>query len=219
MRTRKLLLSSLAGASALTLLLSCNVTAKDSIVYDAEFQKLQAQHGPAWAEEDKQLNKRLADLQAKTGKKPNIIYFMWDDAAYGRVGHPMLSKLTGIDTPNIDRMAREGMTLTRMYTEPSCTPTRVATMTGRHPIRSGTTKVVWGMLYGLTQWEITVAEMLSEAGYATPDGDTIPFVFGEGESQIHNTFVHHRAGFLRLFLSVIDCVLGRRERCVDLVIR
>jgi arylsulfatase len=40
-------------------------------------------------------------------------------------------------------------------------------MTGRHPIRSGTTKVVWGMLYGLTQWERTIAEILSDAGYAT----------------------------------------------------
>jgi arylsulfatase len=40
-------------------------------------------------------------------------------------------------------------------------------MTGRHPIRSGTTKVVWGMLYGLTQWERTIAEILSDSGYAT----------------------------------------------------
>jgi len=40
-------------------------------------------------------------------------------------------------------------------------------MTGRHPIRSGTTQVVWGMLYGMTQWEKTIAEVLSDAGYAT----------------------------------------------------
>lgn len=168
MRNTKLLLSSLVSATALTLLLSCNVTAKDSIVYDAEFQKLQAQHGTAWAVEDKQLNKRLADLQAKTGKKPNIIYFMWDDAAYGRVGHPMLSKLTGIDTPNIDRMAREGMTLTRMYSEPSCTPTRVATMTGRHPIRTGLTQVVFPVhAIGMPNEEVTIAELLKKEGYKT----------------------------------------------------
>ena len=40
-------------------------------------------------------------------------------------------------------------------------------MTGRHPIRSGTTKVVWGMLYGMTQWEVTLPELLSEQGYTT----------------------------------------------------
>jgi arylsulfatase len=40
-------------------------------------------------------------------------------------------------------------------------------MTGRHPIRSGTTKVVWGMLYGMTQWEQTHAELISKQGYAT----------------------------------------------------
>ncbi|MGB5519570.1 MAG: sulfatase-like hydrolase/transferase, partial [Gammaproteobacteria bacterium] len=133
------------GAPILLILLTvftASVSAKE-IVFDAEFQKVQKQYGAAWAEEDKQLNKRLAELKAKHGKSPNIIYFMWDDAAYGRVGHPMLSKLTGIDTPNIDKMAQEGMTLTRMYTEPSCTPTRVATLTGRHPVRSGLTQVVF----------------------------------------------------------------------------
>ena len=158
----------LAGASVLTLLLSGYAMANNSIVYDAEFQKLQAQYGKAWAKEDEQLNKRLAELQAKTGKKPNIIYFMWDDAAYGRVGHPMLSKLTGIDTPNIDKMAQEGMTLTRMYTEPSCTPTRVATFTGRHPVRSGLTQVVFPVhAMGMPSDEVTIAEILKKEGYKT----------------------------------------------------
>jgi arylsulfatase len=105
---------------SLLLVISIGGTAwgEGKIVYDAEYQKVLNQHVAKWASEDKELAKRLADLEAKHGKKPNIIYFMWDDAAYGRVGHPMLSKLTGIDTPNIDKMAQEGMTLTRMYTDP-----------------------------------------------------------------------------------------------------
>lgn len=158
------------GVPILLILLTvftASVSAKE-IVFDAEYQKVQKQYGAAWAEEDKQLNKRLAELKAKHGKSPNIIYFMWDDAAYGRVGHPMLSKLTGIDTPNIDKMAQEGMTLTRMYTEPSCTPTRVATLTGRHPVRSGLTQVVFPVhAIGMPNDEVTIAEVLKKEGYKT----------------------------------------------------
>jgi hypothetical protein len=44
---------------------------------------------------------------------------------------------------------------------------RMPMLTGRRPIRSGTTKVVWGQLYGMTQWEVTMAEMLSEHGYGS----------------------------------------------------
>ncbi len=138
------------------------------IIHDAEHQILLKQYGEAWASEDEFLNSRLAELEKKFGKKPNIIHFLWDDAAYGRVGHPMLSKVSGISTPVIDQMAREGMTLTRMYTEPSCTPTRVATLTGRHPIRSGLTQVVFPVhAIGMPNEEVTIAEVLKEAGYKT----------------------------------------------------
>ena len=68
MRKNKLLMS-IAGASVLSLLLSSNVLAKDSIVYDAEYVKTYKQYKTAWDKEDKDLQKRLADLQAKTGKK------------------------------------------------------------------------------------------------------------------------------------------------------
>ncbi len=71
-----------------------------NIKHDAEYVKTYNQHKAEWDQEDQALKDQLAALEAKTGKKPNIIYFMWDDAAYGRVGHPMLSKITGIDTPN-----------------------------------------------------------------------------------------------------------------------
>ena len=99
MKTTKELLASLAVCTA-SLSLTANTSAKE-IVYDAEFQKIQAQYTDQWAKEDEALNKRLSELEAKHGKKPNIIYFMWDDAAYGRVGHPMLSKITGMQTPTV----------------------------------------------------------------------------------------------------------------------
>lgn len=154
-------------ASALGLTMMTGA-AHAEIIYDAEFKKVQEQYADQWAEEDSALDKRLAELEAKHGKKPNIIYFMWDDAAYGRVGHPMLSKITGMQTPTFDRIAQEGMIFTRMYTEPSCTPTRVATLTGRHPIRSGLTQVVFPVhAIGMPQEEVTIAEVLKKQNYNT----------------------------------------------------
>ena len=75
--------------------------------------------------------------------------------------------LRGAPTPRLDQLATEGMRLLNFNVEPQCTPSRSAFMTGRHPIRSGTDRVVWGMLYGMTSWEKTMAELFSDAGYAT----------------------------------------------------
>ena len=148
--------------------LMAGVANGDDVVYDTEYQLVREQYAEVWAAEDAGLDERLAELEAKHGKKPNIIYFMWDDAAYGRVGHPMLSKVTGMETPTFDRIAEEGMIFTRMYTEPSCTPTRVATLTGRHPIRSGLTQVVFPVhAIGMPNEEVTIAEVLKEEGYNT----------------------------------------------------
>jgi arylsulfatase A-like enzyme len=70
--------------------------------------------------------------------------------------------------PRIDQLAAEGTRLTNFNVEAQCTPSRSAIMTGRHPIRSGTHSIpIGGGLEGLTQWEVTIAESLSAAGYAT----------------------------------------------------
>lgn len=99
--------------------------------------------------------------------KPNIIVMMVDNLGWGELGVYGGGELRGAPTPRLDELASEGMRLQNFNVEPQCTPTRSAFMTGRRPIRSGTTKVVWGMLYGMTNWEKTVAELMSEAGYAT----------------------------------------------------
>jgi len=99
--------------------------------------------------------------------KPNILMILVDNLGYGELGVYGGGELRGAPTPRIDKLASEGMRLTNFNVEPQCTPSRSALMTGRHPIRSGTTKVVWGMLYGMTQWEKTMPELLSEQGYAT----------------------------------------------------
>ena len=93
---------------------------------------------------------------------------MWDDTAYGDVGIPAVQKIRGFETPNINKMAEEGILFTRMYTEVGCTPSRAAVSTGRLAIRSGMYNI--GMLlesHGMSGKEETIAEVLSKAGYAT----------------------------------------------------
>jgi len=106
-------------------------------------------------------------LPAYSANKPNVVIMMVDNLGWGEIGAYGGGILRGATTPNLDKMAEEGTKLLNFNVEPQCTPSRSALMTGRHPIRSGTTKVVWGMLYGMTQWEKTMAELFSDAGYAT----------------------------------------------------
>ncbi|MBT8350126.1 MAG: sulfatase-like hydrolase/transferase, partial [Deltaproteobacteria bacterium] len=100
-------------------------------------------------------------------EKPNVVIMMVDNLGWGEIGTYGGGILRGAPTPRLDKLSDEGMKLLNFNVEPQCTPSRSAFMTGRHPIRSGTTKVVWGMLYGMTQWEKTIAELFSDAGYAT----------------------------------------------------
>lgn len=100
-------------------------------------------------------------------QKPNVVLIVMDNLGWGEVGTYGGGILRGAATPNIDGLASEGLKLLNFNTEPQCTPARSALMSGRHPIRSGTTKVVWGLPYGLVGWEITIAELFSGAGYAT----------------------------------------------------
>ena len=135
---------------------------------DAEYYILKAQHGEKWAAEDKELDEKLAALKTRFGTPPNIIHIMWDDTPMGEVGLPAIQQLRGFSTPNINRLATEGINFTRMYTEPSCTPSRAAVITGRHPVRNGMYNVGFPYEYGgLARDEVTMAEVLGAAGYAT----------------------------------------------------
>jgi arylsulfatase len=149
------------------LLLASTAGARD-IVHDAEYYVLEAQNGEAWAAEDKGLATKLAELKKKFGQPPNLVHIMWDDTAFGDVGIPAIQQVRGLDTPNINKMADEGILFTRMYTEVGCTPTRAAAATGRMAVRSGMYNI--GMLlesHGMSGKEVTMAEVLSKAGYAT----------------------------------------------------
>jgi len=109
----------------------------------------------------------LLSFAAAGQDKPNIVLVVMDNLGWGEIGVYGGGVLRGAETPRLDQLASEGMQFLNFNVETQCTPSRSALMTGRHPIRSGTTKVVWGQLYGLTQWEITIAELLSDRGYAT----------------------------------------------------
>jgi arylsulfatase A-like enzyme len=97
--------------------------------------------------------------------KPNIVFILVDNVGWGNFG--VYGGVT--PTPRIDKMAAEGIRFNNYNVEVQCTPTRSALLTGRHPVRSGTTSVPppGSGLYGLAPWEYTVAELLSDAGYAT----------------------------------------------------
>ena len=142
--------------------------AQNKIIHDAEYYIIEAQNGERWNTEDQDIDKRLADLKKKHGTPPNIVYILFDDQPYGAIGFPELQKNLGYETPQLNTLADEGINFTRMYTEPACTPTRIAFLTGRHPVRNGMGLV--GMPHefsGLAAEEVTIAEVLSEAGYAT----------------------------------------------------
>lgn len=138
------------------------------IIHDAEYYILYAQNGSKWEQENKALQKKLAALREKYGAPPNIVHIMWDDTSFGDVGIPAINKIRGFETPNINRLGQEGILFTRMYTEPACTPTRAAALTGRLPVRNGMYTVGFPIENGgLSKDEVTIAEVLSNAGYAT----------------------------------------------------
>ncbi len=156
-------------ASALLLSSVVLQAAAAGIVHDAEHYVAQKQNSERWAAEDRELDRRLAEFREKNGgKPPNIFYILIDDIGFGDLGNKTLNVIRGYETPSINQFARDGMRLARMYTEPSCTPTRVAFMTGRQPHRNGMGNTAVDISgFGLADKEVTLAEVLSEKGYNT----------------------------------------------------
>lgn len=101
-------------------------------------------------------------------KPPNIVLMLSDNLGFGEIGVYGGGVLRGAPTPRLDALAAEGLRFTNFNVEVECTPSRSALMTGRMPVRSGTWRAtVPGMAGGLAPWEITIAELLSKAGYTT----------------------------------------------------
>ena len=108
----------------------------------------------------------MVPLSGLSDTKPNFIVINIDDMGYADIG-PFGSKLNR--TPSLDRMAKEGRRLTSFYAAPVCSPSRAALMTGCYPKRA---LPIPHVLFpandvGLSPKEVTVAEVLKAAGYAT----------------------------------------------------
>lgn len=107
---------------------------------------------------------------AENTAKPNIVLVVMDNFGWGEIGAYGGGELRGAATPRIDSIAEEGLRLLNFNVEAECTPSRASLMTGRFGIRTrqrpgdAPQREIW---YGITAWETTLAEMLSDAGYAT----------------------------------------------------
>ena len=100
-------------------------------------------------------------------KKPNILVLFGDDIGMWNISYFSRGQM-GYRTPNIDRVANEGVAFTDYYGQQSCTAGRAAFITGQNPVRTGLTKVgMPGATVGLQAEDPTIAELLKPLGYAT----------------------------------------------------
>ncbi len=100
-------------------------------------------------------------------KKPNILVLWGDDIGWWNISFNSRGQM-GYRTPNIDRVANEGVCFTDYYGQQSCTAGRAAFITGQNPVRTGLTKVgMPGATVGLQAEDPTIAELLKPLGYAT----------------------------------------------------
>ena len=124
-----------------------------------------------------------------SGSRPNIILMMTDDQGYGPVGrhgHPW------IRTPNLDRLYDTSCRFTRMLVAPTCSPTRSALMTGRHPMRNGVTHTILER-ERMTLDAVTLPQTLAATGYRSG-------IFGKWHLGDEEPYQPHRRGFGEAFI-------------------
>jgi arylsulfatase A-like enzyme len=118
-------------------------------------------------EQDQAARDKLAALEKRTGKKPNVLIFLMDDVGWMDPGFNGGGETVGNPTPTMDRLAHQGLILTSAYSTPSCTPTRATIMTGQNPLHHGLLRPpMYGEPGGL-DGAVTVANILQKFGYVT----------------------------------------------------
>ena len=123
------------------------------------------------------------------GSRPNIILVITDDQGYGPVGrhgHPW------IETPNLDALYDQSVRFTRFLVSPTCSPTRSALMTGRHPMRNGVTHTILER-ERMTLDATTLPQVLKKAGYTTG-------IFGKWHLGDEEPYQPHNRGFDEAFI-------------------
>jgi arylsulfatase A-like enzyme len=134
----------------------------------------------------------IAHAQAAIGKKPNILVIMGDDIGMWNIGAYHRGLMAG-KTPNLDKMAKEGMLFTDYYAEASCTAGRANFIMGELPIRTGMTTVGQaGASIGIPAEAVTTATILKSMGYATGQ-------FGKNHLGDKNEFLPCVHGFDEFF--------------------
>jgi arylsulfatase len=125
-------------------------------------------------------------------KQPNILILWGDDIGMWNISH-WSRGMMGYSTPNIDRVAKEGVTFTDWYGQQSCTAGRAAFICGQNPLRTGLTKVgMPGATVGLQAEDPTIAELLKPLGYATGQ-------FGKNHLGDRNEYLPTAHGFDEFF--------------------
>lgn len=158
-------------------------------------------------EQEKEALKKLTSLEKKLGKKPNILIFLVDDVGYMDPGFNGGGEAVGNPTPNLDRLAQNGLILTSAYSTPSCSPTRATIMTGQNPLHHGILRPpMYGEPGGL-DGAVTLAGVLKKLGYVTQGVGK--WHMGENEgSQPQNVGFDDYYGFL----SVSDMYTEWRDQ-------
>lgn len=132
---------------------------------------------------------RVQAAEQLAGTRPNIILVMTDDQGYGPVGrhgHPW------IQTPNLDQLYDRSTRFTRFLVSPTCSPTRSAIMTGRHPMKNGVTHTILER-ERMTLAATTLPQVLKTAGYTTG-------IFGKWHLGDEEEYQPHRRGFDEAFI-------------------
>ena len=136
-----------------------------------------------------------ATTASAQSQKPNILVIWGDDVGWSNVGAYNMGMM-GYRTPNIDRIAKEGMLFTDYYAQQSCTAGRAAFITGQHPFRTGLlTGGLAGSPLGLQPEDPTIADLLKEQGYVTGQ-------FGKNHLGDLNKFLPTVHGFDEFFGSL-----------------
>jgi arylsulfatase len=118
-------------------------------------------------QQEQEAREKLAALEKKTGKKPNVVIFLMDDVGYMDPGFNGGGEAVGNATPNMDRLAHMGLIFTSAYSTPSSSPSRATIHTGQNPLHHGILRPpMYGEPGGL-EGAVTLTSLLKGQGYVT----------------------------------------------------